>query len=218
MKTGKANQIAYYANRALEYELVYKKPERQHRLRAMEVHLADLVKGQSVKEIGCGTGYWTVIMSSVTQKVVATDINRAMLSIARSKTYPKENVSFVVEDYEALEDSEATYDVLFAGFVWSHILKENRSSLLRHWFTQLQPSGRIILMDNLFVDDNNSPIIRTDERGNTYQCRCLLNGNEYEVLKNFDREKEFAKWLKQKDLKMNWWDFEYYWTSEIWKD
>lgn len=112
MKTGKANQIAYYSNRAAEYDRVYQKPERQHRLREMEAYLVDIVKDKSVKEIGCGTAYWTVIMNSVAKEILATDINEAMLSIAKSKPYKKENVSFALENYKALDISKLLQNFL----------------------------------------------------------------------------------------------------------
>jgi hypothetical protein len=43
----------------------------------------------------------------------------------------------------------------------------------------------VLIIDNRYVAGSNSPITRTDARGNTYQIRRLENGVEHEVLKNF---------------------------------
>ena len=53
------SMINYYARRALEYERVYERPERQTDLRNLEQVTAEAFPGLRVLEVACGTGYWT---------------------------------------------------------------------------------------------------------------------------------------------------------------
>ena len=144
----KEKQISYYAQRAHEYEKVYHKPERQEDLRKLELLLPQWVEAKSVLEIGCGTGYWTQFMSNTAKSILATDINEAMLEIARSKSYP--NIpEFITLDYERLDELAGKYDLIFAGFVVSHIQRENLASFISKLSKKLKRGGEIIFMDKL---------------------------------------------------------------------
>ena len=185
-------QISYYAQRAHEYEKIYHKPERQEDLRKLELLLPQWVEAKSVLEIGCGTGYWTQFMSKTAKSILATDINEAMLEIARSKSYP--NIpEFIALDYEQLDEMEGQYDLIFAGFVVSHIRRENLTDFLSKLSRRLKRGGEIIFMDNVFVEGSNTPISETDTYGNTFQERSLEDGSKHKVLKNFY---EAADWKK----------------------
>ena len=56
---------AYYAARAPEYDSVYRKPERQADLRAIEQWVPSRFVAARVLEIACGTGYWTQFIAPV---------------------------------------------------------------------------------------------------------------------------------------------------------
>ena len=49
----------YYAERALEYERVYTKPERQSDHTSLHKMVAEFSDERRVLEVACGTGYWT---------------------------------------------------------------------------------------------------------------------------------------------------------------
>src|SRR5712692_10327984 len=53
----------YYARRAVEYERVYAKPERQDDLARLRRLLQADLAGHDVLEIACGTGYWTTAIA-----------------------------------------------------------------------------------------------------------------------------------------------------------
>lgn len=88
---------AYYAARAIEYDKVYAKPERQTDLRAMERWLPPLLCGRRVLEIACGTGYWTQFIEPVAECIVAMDLAAEMLRIARERV-ADERVRFLMAD------------------------------------------------------------------------------------------------------------------------
>ena len=69
----------YYSKRAAEYEQIYRKPERQHELDWLRRRIPELLKGRTVLEVACGTGYWTQFIARTARKVHACDINESVL-------------------------------------------------------------------------------------------------------------------------------------------
>ena len=54
-----ATGTEYYRERALEYDRVYLKPERQGDLYRIREWLSTVFDGRRVIEVAAGTGYWT---------------------------------------------------------------------------------------------------------------------------------------------------------------
>src|SRR5580704_16950191 len=105
--------VAYYRERAKEYEALYEKPERQEDFAKAAAILKSIFTGKKVFEIGCGTGYWTRHIAEVATSVLATDINQEVLDIAATKAYSRANVTLALADYNNYECSEKR-DNLFA--------------------------------------------------------------------------------------------------------
>ena len=93
----------YYAQRAAEYEAIYRKPERQADLLTAAAFLQEIFNNRSVLEIACGTGYWTEAIARSAKNILATDINESVLDIARCKDYPRQNVIFETADLYRLK-------------------------------------------------------------------------------------------------------------------
>src|SRR5437868_5124944 len=111
--------IAYYKDRAKEYEKVYLKPERQDELKSAMTLLQNIFADKTVYEIACGTGFWTEKIAQTATSIFATDINKAVIEIAQQKQYQKNNVTFGLEDIFKLS-SNNKYESIFGGFIWSH--------------------------------------------------------------------------------------------------
>jgi len=77
----------YYAQRAAEYDDVYRKPERQADLARLRELLPPLVAGRRVLEVAAGTGYWTRLLATTAAGITATDINAETLAIAAQREY-----------------------------------------------------------------------------------------------------------------------------------
>lgn len=202
--------VAYYKERAREYENIYLKRERQDDLRGATLILQELFEDKTIIEIACGTGYWTEKIAQRAKHIFASDINEAVLEVARQKGIPAEKVSFSVGDiYSLAPGSEC--DGLFGGFIWSHISLQRLDAFIDTVNKAVGPGGRIVFMDNNYVAGSSTPIGRTDEDGNTFQTRQLSDGSQHEVLKNFPSE----TFLRQKheglaeDIEVI--EMEYYW-------
>ncbi len=183
--------VAYYKERAEEYENIYLKPERQEDLKNAIKILPDIFAGKSVLEVACGTGYWTEKISGKAASVYATDINDTVLEIARQKKYAGSNVTFGLADIFNMPKKNK-YESLFGGFIWSHIKLQDIDRFLEAVHQLVLPGGDIVFMDNNFVESSNLPITMTDSEGNTYQTRKLRDGTIHQVLKNFPLE-DFLK-------------------------
>ena len=181
---------AYYAARAAEYETIYRKPERQADLGRLEALLLGTLRGRSVCEIACGTGYWTERIAPVAARVFASDFNEEVLAIARTKPLPPGRVRFVRADAYQLPQPPFACDAAVAGFWWSHVPKTRLRDFLDGLRARLEPGAEFIFFDNRFVPGSNTPIHRTDSDGNTYQFRTLRDGSTHEVLKNFPSREE----------------------------
>jgi demethylmenaquinone methyltransferase/2-methoxy-6-polyprenyl-1,4-benzoquinol methylase len=182
--------VEYYARRAGEYERIYAKPERQEDLTTLRALLKQKLAGHQVLEVACGTGYWTQIIGESAATVLATDLNKETLEIARRKTYPKNNVEFQSADAWSLPDLSGTFTAGFAAFWWSHIPRQTIHLFLEALHRKLSAGALVVFVDNNFVEGSSTPVARRDEAGNTFQKRKLEDGSEFEVLKNFPSETE----------------------------
>jgi demethylmenaquinone methyltransferase/2-methoxy-6-polyprenyl-1,4-benzoquinol methylase len=175
----------YYSKRAAEYEQIYQKPERQHELEWLRGRIPELLRGRTILEVACGTGYWTQFLARTAAKVQACDINESVLEIARDKPIPKGRVEFFRADAIALDGVPAGCDAAFAGFWWSHVKKSDLAKFVRNLAAKLEPGALVVILDNQYAEGSSTAISRRDAEGNSYQMRKLANGEEHEVLKNF---------------------------------
>ena len=176
----------YYNDRATEYDKVYKIPEEHEDLLMSTELFQKIFTNKSVLEIACGTGYWTEQISKTANSIFATDINKAVIDIAKARQF-NNNVTFQVVDMNSLSTNKK-FDGLFGGFIWSHILLQDIDIFLLKLKDLINENGEIVFIDSKQVAGTNHDkkrITRIDQYGNTFQTRALENGTTYEVLKNF---------------------------------
>jgi demethylmenaquinone methyltransferase/2-methoxy-6-polyprenyl-1,4-benzoquinol methylase len=176
---------SYYAQRAAEYERVYAKPERQGDIARLRLLLPELLAGQDVLEVACGTGFWTSVIAQAARTILATDATGEMLDLARAKRYPVGRVRFGRADAYLLENIAGPFTAGFAGFWWSHVPRSRLAAFLRTLHENVGTGGLMVFIDNRYVAGSNHPMTRVDADGNTYQQRTLADGHRFEVLKNF---------------------------------
>lgn len=201
----------YYADRAAEYDRVYRKPERQGDLARLRETLRGLLRRHRVLEVACGTGYWTEPIGRVAESVLATDINAEVLSIARERCGSIPGLRFPQADAYALDGVDGDFSACFAGFWWSHIPKARIPAFLSSLSAKLAPDALVVFADNRYVPASSTAISRTDADGNTYQQRKLEDGRTYEVLKNFPDEAELRALLGDAGAQVRFGALTYYW-------
>jgi 2-polyprenyl-3-methyl-5-hydroxy-6-metoxy-1,4-benzoquinol methylase len=203
---------AYYDERAKEYDSVYLiAAEQDDLLKATEL-FQKIFNNKSLLEIACGTGYWTEQIAKTASSIFATDINKSVIDIAKTRNF-KGNVTFEVADMNKLT-LNTQFDGVFGGFIWSHILLQDLDSLLNKLPDQIVEHGDIVFIDSKQIEGTNHDlkrITRIDNFGNTFQIRQLENGAKYEVIKNFPSNKFLIDKLSQVATAINIIDLQYYW-------
>ena len=206
--------LDYYGKRAGKYESIYDKPERRPELDTLHHLLRQLLAGEDVLELACGTGYWTSALAPVVRSIVATDASPETLAVARQKTYPSDRVRIELADAYAPGSIAGHFTAGFAGFWWSHVPREELSRFLGSLHRRLGPGARVVFCDNRYFEGSSTPIVREDTAGNTYQLRRLANGEEHEILKNFPSAVELDRVLRSHggtDISVT--DMTYYWCA-----
>ena len=202
---------AYYAQRALVYERVYHKPERQADLRAMEAWLPGQFAGRNVLEVACGTGWWTPHGARDARTWLATDVNPETMAVAQAKHMPPCARFATVDAYTFAQIEGQRFDGAFAGFWWSHVPLVRLPAWLHTLHERLEPGARVVMLDNRFVQGSSTAITRRDDAGDTYQQRTLDDGSVHEVLKNFPiRDEAFAA-LGARARNRQWIEHLHYW-------
>lgn len=111
-----------------------------------------------VFEFGCGTGTTALKLAPYVERIVATDISREMIAIAREKAEAegRRNAEFDVATPDAASWPDGTFDVAL-GFNILHLVSA-REAALRGVHRLLKPNGVFISKTPCLKDMN--PIIR----------------------------------------------------------
>jgi SAM-dependent methyltransferase len=206
--------LAYYGQRAPEYDRIYAKPERQPDLRAIEQWLPALFRGSDLLEVACGTGYWTRYLAPVARNIVALDASPRTLDIARARPGAG-GVRFTAGDAYRLPFEAARFDGAFAGFWISHVPRERFAAFFGELHRVLRAGARVVLLDNRYVEGSSTPVSETDARGNTYQARRLDDGSAHRVLKNFPSQDEMRGVLDAAGtIDFRWHEWTHYWAVD----
>lgn len=190
----------YYARRAGEYEEIYHRndPQRQQEQLRIQTALKETLKGASVLEIACGTGYWTQYLSETSTAITATDFNREVLDIAKGKRFSCP-VSLQREDAYSLSFLPETFTGGLANFWLSHIPKNRIQEFLAGFHKTLKPRSYIFMSDNMYVPGVGGDLITKQDDDNTYKLRTLMDGTQQEILKNYFTPVELLRIFKQYD-------------------
>ena len=202
--------VSYYKDRALEYEKIYSKPERQDELKSATGILQEIFAKKQVLEIACGTGYWTERIAAKVTSILATDINETVIDVAKKKGLSSEQVSFEIADIYNFPAHDK-FESLFGGFIWSHVLLQDLDKFLSTVNTLVKPGGTVVFMDNNFVEESNHPVTKIDEYGNSFQTRKLEDNSTHLVLKNFPTEDFLRQKIKDVAGEIRFYNLKYYW-------
>lgn len=97
-----------------------------------------LRSGQTVLDVGCGSGIKSAYLADKGFEVVGIDISERMIKIAR-REYPY--VAFRVHDMRHASRLGCTFDAVFAQASLLHIPKFDVKRVLLDWWKVLQPNG-----------------------------------------------------------------------------
>ncbi len=127
-----------------DYVRFLENPQRDQWQKPHEVIQAlDFRPGESVADIGAGTGYFSRRFARHAAKVYAVDIDASLLERARKNAPP--NVEFILAAPDDPKLPERSVDTIFFCNVLHHI--ENRPAYYAKLKRALKPGGRIVNID-----------------------------------------------------------------------
>jgi len=176
-------------------------------------YLPERLRGRSVLEVACGTGYWTQFLAPAVRRLVATDALAEPLALARLRSATGA-VIFAQGDAYRLPPGLGLFDGAFAGLWLSHVAVQNRSAFLKSLHCRLLPCARVLLLDNSTVQCREHPIVDTDALGNTYQRRTVCDGRTFRILKNFPTEQELRALVSPFATSVHYVELENFWLLE----
>ncbi|MFS2017753.1 class I SAM-dependent methyltransferase [Massilia sp. CT11-108] len=185
----------YYASSTQAADAALSRAERANDLSKVRERIAQLVRGQTVLELACGTGYWTEVIAANADKVLATDILDEMIARAATRRFPEGKVAFRKVDGLDLPEDLGTFSRVFIGFWWSHLKRDEQDALLAQLRVRLGSDVSLILLDDAYVEGSSTTIARTDAQGNTYEIVAAPDGERFELPKNYPADSALRKRL-----------------------
>lgn len=201
----------FYAKSASNHDRIYDRPERQDDLAEMREHVVEALRGHTVLELACGTGYWTRQIAEVADKVVATDINPEMIAMARLRKMPADKVELRVVDAYDLPDDLGDFTAVFVGFWWSHVKREEYVKFLAKVKARVGKDVLIVLLDETYVEGSSATVSRTDMEGNTFHISVAPDGERYEIPTTYPTDSSLRKKLTPAVREIRIVRMEYYW-------
>lgn len=122
------------------------------RLRKTTVDAVLIRPGETVLDIGCGTGAVTLLAKTRTKdgKVYGIDPAPEMISVARQKAARKKlDIDFRVGVIEALPFPDASIDVVTSSLMMHHLPADLKERGLAEIYRVLKPGGRLLIADFL---------------------------------------------------------------------
>jgi ubiquinone/menaquinone biosynthesis C-methylase UbiE len=119
-------------------------------LRKLTVDHALIKPGDSVLDVGCGTGEVTILakMSAKNGKVYGIDPAPEMITVARKKAARKKlDVDFRIGLIESLPFPDATIDVVTSSLMMHHLPEDLKVRGLAEIYRVLKPGGRLLIAD-----------------------------------------------------------------------
>jgi ubiquinone/menaquinone biosynthesis C-methylase UbiE len=129
------------------------------RLRQKQIDLAEIKEGETILEVGCGTGVMSILArlkTGNTGKVHGIDIAEKMIKQARKKAEKYGlDIDFKVASIDDLPFPDNNFDLLIASMMFHHLPVNIKEAGLKEIYRVLKSGGRLLLSDfgapNIFV-------------------------------------------------------------------
>lgn len=120
-------------------------------IEAVYDRVAELARGPQVLDLGCGTGNVTLRLAARGFQVTGVDLAPEMLDIARAKSSPASDPTWVQTGAVELVDhfKPASFDTITSVLLFSELYEAEQVEALRQCHQLLRPGGQLILADEV---------------------------------------------------------------------
>ncbi len=129
---------------------------KEPKLWQMIADLAQLRPGETVLDVGCGTGTLALVAKErvgITGRVYGLDPSRQMIAYARRKAAGRSlSVDFQLGVVEHLAFPDRSFDVVLCTWMIHHLPTDDKRQGLAEMARVLKPGGRLLLVDS-HLDD-----------------------------------------------------------------
>lgn len=123
----------------------------ERRLRERMLGPARLKPGESVIDLGCGTGSLAMLAKErvgAHGSVMGVDASEAMIARARRKAaHTGADISFGIGVAQAIPVADDAADVVLSTLMLHHVPRRSRGQMLREIKRALKPDGRVLIVD-----------------------------------------------------------------------
>jgi ubiquinone/menaquinone biosynthesis C-methylase UbiE len=125
---------------------------REKAFRRRIIELANLHGGESILDVGCGTGTLVIVAAGAHRgagrRIVGVDASPEMIARARRKAAKaRVDVAFEQAAAEALPFADGSFDVCFSTLMLHHLPRPVRAQCLSEVRRVLQPNGLFVAVD-----------------------------------------------------------------------
>jgi ubiquinone/menaquinone biosynthesis C-methylase UbiE len=124
---------------------------RENKLRKMTVNYAQVKPGDSVLEVGCGTGTLTLEakrQAGPTGKVFGIDIIPGMIEVCQKKAaHANLDVTFQLGSIDSIPFPDNHFDVVICSFMIFHMSEARMQKGIADIYRALKPHGRLFVID-----------------------------------------------------------------------
>jgi ubiquinone/menaquinone biosynthesis C-methylase UbiE len=124
---------------------------RERTLRERTINLAQVKPGDSILEVGCGTGTLTLAakrQAGPSGKAFGIDVIPGMIELSRRKaSQANEQVTFQLGSIDDIPFSENQFDVVMCSFMIFHMSENTRRKGIAEIYRVLKPNGRLLVLD-----------------------------------------------------------------------
>jgi ubiquinone/menaquinone biosynthesis C-methylase UbiE len=112
------------------------------------VEVAELRGVERVLDVGTGGGHAAFALAPYVAEVVALDLTRPMLDVAREEAGKRRlsNISYLEGNAQALPCEDGSFDVVVCRKAAHHFLRVQQ--VVQEWMRVLKPGGRLVLVDS----------------------------------------------------------------------
>ena len=119
--------------------------------RRMTAEMAQIKSGDSVLEVGCGTGELAIaakVRAGSSGKVYGIDAAPEMIEVARSKVAKAGiDIEFRVDLIEMLSFDDDSFDVILSSLMMHHLPDDLKRKGLAEVYRVLKPGGHLFIVD-----------------------------------------------------------------------